>query len=443
MQLPSRQIADRYQIQLSAAWARWFDRDLDRLELPGEFRSPASADVLIEQVPACIWPGLMLPDTLPVLGNDYGDWICVRVGPDNQLGEMVHWYHGGGDWVPLGNCLGEAVLHDAIDSCRVRRGQVLRGANESHSHHHRQDLTPRLTKPEFIQWLGVQLASDAHRPILDAIAGGDFASGLQQMRSRGWAIDAVLCDQIEDLLQLPTGAIAKPSIAQRLGMNWEPDYVRWLFDLSGIPLDAFQQIVEWQHAAGEDSVVWSQQQWDAAEELAHTVLQRRSDLGWAVDIAGWAAQRRGDLRSAAMIYFRGRFASAFSNQSVRMRTHWFDQRFGKFSLAQLWHVRESLGVSDREDGYVQAVWQTPARLLQRQVFDYWMSAARDCMRQGLFADAYSAFYKAGWDLGAQRMTDYLDVLSGLSESAEAAGWIARSTLAATHLACLSKTLPKH
>ncbi len=74
----------------------------------------------------------MLPDTLPLIGNEYGDWLCVRVDEDNRFGELVHWYHGGGDWIPVGKSIAEAVLHDIVDQFRPRKGQVLRGSSRKH-----------------------------------------------------------------------------------------------------------------------------------------------------------------------------------------------------------------------------------------------------------------------------------------------------------------------
>jgi hypothetical protein len=443
MDQPSRQIADRYQVHLTDAWCQWFDGDADAIALPGEFRVPASAHSLLERSPQCIWPGLMLPDTIPVLSNEYGDWICVRVDEHNCFGELLHWYHGGGDWIPLGRSLAEAVLHDAVDSLRIRTSQVLRGATESQSLCRKQDFKQRVSQSILHDWLARQLDTrDLHMPVLNAIEQEEYLIALSLLLESGWATCAVLCDRMEIALQYPANSMANPSIAHRLGINWEPDFVRWLFDLSTIPQDAFQQIQEILHSSGLAATGWQQQDWNTAESLAHQVLNERWDLGWAVDIAGWAAQRRGDLLTAANIYFRGRHASAFSNQSVRMRTHWFDQQFGKFSLSQLWMVRDHLNVSDREDSYVQEVWQTPSRLLQRHVQDYWSAAGRELMRHGNFTDAYHAFYRAGWDLGAQRMTEYLDVLENLVQAAEAAGWKARSAVAATHLASLSKMLPK-
>ena len=449
MDQPSQLIADRYQVDLSPLWRNWFDTDALRLEFAGEFRTPPNVASLLEQAPSNIWPGLMLPDALPILGNDYGDWICVRVDESNRFGELLHWYHGGGDWIPLGYRLAEAVLHDAIDQFRPRTRQVLRGAPEITSVNHQSHVLERLNHPSLRNWLCQSLSKPDSTPcaadielqnISTALANFDYATSLQIMLDAHWARAACVCDRVELALQTATRPLANEEISRQLGINWEPDFVRWLFDISQVPQDAMQQIQEILHATGAPVGTIQQQDWLTAEKLASEVLADRQDLGWAFDIAGWAALRRGDTCAAAQIFFRGRYASAFSDQSVRMRTHWFDKQFGKFSIGQLWTAREQLSVADREDPYLQTVWQTPSRIVQREVQQFWMTHGKNAMRQGHFATAYSSFYQAGWDLGAQRMTDYLDILMLLVESAEAAGWKARAAVAATHMACLSKSM---
>jgi hypothetical protein len=447
---PSQLIADRYRVDLPQAWCNWFDCDALQLELAGEFRTPAEFESLLEHAPKIVWPGLMLPDTLPILGNDYGDWMCVRVDQSNRFGELLHWYHGGGDWIPLGDRLAEAVLHDTMDQFRPRTRQVLRGAPEITSPDHQAEVLQRLSNPDLRRWLDVSLrpltgdprsSSNHLQSILDALASRNHPASLQCMLDAGWARPASLCDRVEVALQEATHVIASPHLSKQLGINWEPEYVRWLFDTAQIPTDAMHQIQELLHSTGAHTGRVEQQDWAIAERMAQSVLTERSDLGWAFDIAGWAALRRGETAAAAQIFFQGRHASAFSDQSVRMRTHWFDQQFGKFSIAQLWSVRDKLSSIEREDVYLQTVWQTPSRLVQREVQLFWMAQGKEAMRVGRFEDAYFSYYQAGWDLGAQRMTDYLDILAALAESAEAAGWTARAAVAATHLACLSKSLP--
>ncbi|MDX1929701.1 MAG: hypothetical protein SFV81_24455 [Pirellulaceae bacterium] len=454
MDQPSQHIADRYQIELTDSWQHWFDRDARSVPLAGEFRESNQFGFLLDRAPIIVWPGLMLPDTLPLVGNEYGDWLCVRIDSDNRLGELLHWYHGGGDWIPVGRTIAEAVLHDIVDQFRPRVGQVLRGAAESTSPEHLQDVVERLRNQHLQSWLADSLSDspDANvtpaRPsaeilqaVINALPTNGYLPAVQLLEQVGWAVEASLCDQIEYALQVPIRSLASEEIPKRFGLNYEPDYVRWLFDSQQIPLNALHQIQEILHSLGLPPVQPHSQDWGEAERLALRLLERRQDLAWAVEIAGWAAKRRGDFDAACAIYFEGRFASAFSNQSIRMRSHGFDSRFGKSALAELWQLRDHLNPQQRADVYLQKVWHAPARSLQREVQEYWMTNAKEAMNAGQYAAAYESYYRAGWDIGAQRMTDYLDIFGGLIESARAAGWLARANVAATHLACLAKLLP--
>ena len=85
-------------MRLSAELARWFDDELWQHEGRSEYREPIPPSDLIETFPEAIWPGLMPPDFLPVLGNMAGDWLCMRIEPMGEVAEIVQWYHGGGDW---------------------------------------------------------------------------------------------------------------------------------------------------------------------------------------------------------------------------------------------------------------------------------------------------------------------------------------------------------
>ena len=131
MSRPSDKLAKRYSLRLSETWREWFDQDLHTLSLPGAMRNAVPVEDLLLETPPQIWAGFMLPDTLPILGNEYGDWICVRIGPDAELKELLYWYHGGGDWIPVGSTLAEVVLHDVVDQFRRVRKQMIRGASES------------------------------------------------------------------------------------------------------------------------------------------------------------------------------------------------------------------------------------------------------------------------------------------------------------------------
>lgn len=440
---PSQQIAARYHLRLSDAWKQWFDYDQFHIALPGEFRSPLTADQLSGPAPSQIWAGFMLPDTLPLIGNQYGDWICVRVGQDGSLGELLHWYHGGGDWIPLGNDLAEVVVHDVVDHFRPIGGQMLRGAPESIEPQQRARALRAFAEPELRSWLSQRLsAGSGDRPEADgevgwalshieqALTRGDYVAALHCMAQHNWSPDAIACDRIQYVLQQSVAQLADPRLARAMGVNWAPDYLLWLFDVAAVPTTARERITA---LTGLNSGWWEQQDWMLAGELAGEVLLRRQDLGWAFNVAGWSQRRRGDIAGAAEIYFRGRHASAFSDQAVRMRTHWSDSRYGKFTIAQLSELRDSLSPTQQADLYLQAAVKGCERPAIKQVQEYWLSESRRLRDQQAFGESYDCLVRAGWDMGVDQLTDYQAILGELVNAARSAGWDARQAVAQTHL----------
>lgn len=92
--------------------------------------------------------------------------------------------------------------------------------------------------------------------------------------------------------------------------------------------------------------------------LALDVLKRRQDLGWAWDVAGWAAERRGDLAAAIEFYRHGVRPSLFADNTVKFRTHWFANGFGKFSAAQALAFAQPSSAELTTDGYCNCSWKT-------------------------------------------------------------------------------------
>jgi len=250
-----------------------------------------------------------------------------------------------------------------------------------------------------------------------SLAEHDYVSSLQCLRQQRWASDAVACDLIQLAVQQSVTSLADASISQQLAMEWTPDYVRWLFDVSRVPEEARRTILSLLNQQSSD---WPQQNWELAEAMAQEVLSRRHDLGWAVNMGGWCRQRVGDVQGAIAIYYAGRFASAFSDQAVRMRTHWSDGRFGKFTVAQLHELAPHLSAVQRDDAYLTAVAQATPHRRMWAVREHWLRHAQQLLASDLPADAYTCFYRAGWDMGLERLADYQPVLEGLKISAQAA-----------------------
>ena len=441
MDQPADNIADRYRLQLGESWKDWFNGAAFTLQFPGAFQSPVAVSQLLEDTPAAIWPGFMLPDTLPIIGNQYGDWICARVRVDGTLGELIHWYHGGGDWIPVGGRIEEALLHDAVDQYRPIRQQMLRGAFETLTPDHLHQVSAKIEHRSFQQWLAAGLSlgeCSAEAPphnifaalhdIFAALHDGRYSHALHAMLDNHWAFEATACDLIEEALQLPLAQLMHSHPSRTAAANVDSKTLaRWVFDSgsfpppSGISLPA-EELPD--------------QGWGFAEATCHRVLNHRPDLGWASDIYGWCMHRSGRIDQALQVYYDGRLASSFSNQAVRLRTHWFDQRYGKFSIAQLANLQgKGLGrLSD--DPYLSVVREAPPGQLLNRVQAYWQQRGSKQLAEGQGADAYASFYRAGWDLGAAHWHDYREILSSLAAAAAAAHWPARERVARTHLSCL-------
>ena len=109
----STEIEQRYSLRLPDDVRAWLDEQVWRVAGGAEFRRAQTPEQLLDPLPGSIWAGFMLPDTLPIIGNDYGDWLCLRVAADGTISELVHWSHCGGDWIPYGTNLAEGLLYDA------------------------------------------------------------------------------------------------------------------------------------------------------------------------------------------------------------------------------------------------------------------------------------------------------------------------------------------
>lgn len=412
----TRHLEQRYSLRVAEPLADWFDSDTWQQIGNGEFNQAVSPQILLGETPDVIWPGLMLPDTLPVLGNRDGDWLCLRIGADDTVREIIHWYHGGGDWIPWGKTLAEAIAFDTIRD-------ALPGRHQGHS----VPAEPRRRADSdgaFARWAARWLPAEANAVIRRA----SHHPVAEVLLEHGVAETALRCEMVLSALDSGLRRALSPEIAAEMGIQWEPRAVSWLFDTSLADEDlraAFQTKV------GE-RVDWDQD-WTTAAEQSMAVCDQRDDLGWAFDVAGWAAERKGDTAAAIRFYRMGAKALAFADQSIRFRTHWFPQRMGKFSI---WRLHELDAIREAPtksvDHYLAAIRNTDARTLRSQTLAYWRSAAERAAESGRWSDAYDAHYRSGWDLGLDDMGDYRQRLAGLVVAAERAGQKARAAVARAH-----------
>lgn len=430
-------------MRLTPQWIDWFDRPAADSGLVGEFSSVVDPKSLLEESPEPIWPGLMPPDLLPLIGNSMGDWLCGRVGADDTIVEVVHWYHGGGDCLPYGDTIAEAILYDALASRFPGKARRLAVPATDQL----EPTTDSLRTTPSLRW-----ATDHLPPQAGEVLRADFpvADTAHHLLGLGIAVVPLCCDLTLAALDNELLRRMTPQTAALLEARWEHDVVRWMFDTRNLPPEIAQRLaVLWALPAAD----WRTQDWETARVHCRQVADRRDDLAWAHDILGWAAERDGDLTTAISHYRHGALTSVFSDQAVRFRTHFESDRVCKFSVARL----VQLNAADQLDAeYVshlrmaQGAMESESPGWRDRVSDYWLRHARSADAASATTDRsspkastelaaaqrYQTLYRAGWDVGCDSIRRYCQLLGELAEAAEAARQLGRASLARTHQACL-------
>ena len=421
----SLRISNRYRLELPEDLADWLDGELWRQSGCGEFRQPVDAAVLLGQTPDPIWPALMPPDFLPLVGNSAGDWLCLRVDANDQVSQIVHWYHGGGDWLPWGRTLAEAVVFDAI-------GPRLPGQRRRHAI---PAENPRCDEPNphdpLLTW-ALRHSPPEITELLESGLDGEMLAA--RMIESQTAEIAIRCELVQQALANPLADQLTRDWAEHAGIDWN-DAIKWMFDLNLLP-DSIRQQIE-----GELAIdLTPRQRWDQAAEHCRRVGELAPELAWPWEIAGYCRQRRGQLRAARSLYASALPQSVFTDQSVRLQSHWTADRAAKFSAAMLRELQlnetESLPDQLVDPKYLDALCEPDPQIRRETVTRYWCGKADAAREQGRWQDVYENLVAAGWDLGAEPMTIYGDLLEQISEAASHAGFAARAEVARTHRACL-------
>ena len=420
----STEIEQRYALRLPDDVRAWLDQQIWKDAGGAEFRRAQTPEQLMDPVPGSIWAGFMLPDTLPIIGNDYGDWLCLRIARDGSVSELVHWSHCGGDWIPCGRNLAEGLLYDAaVQVMYPQRAQFVDS----------EPADPHVFR--LAEWAHRWLADQGHAAPrfwpLDGDPSPDPvpAAVLDELTGAGIAEFAVRRDRILGHLDSPLKSRSTTALAQELGVSWEPEFVSWLFDTAHIPAPARERLGRKLTGTAGDLFA---QDWQAAEAESLAVLERRQDLGWAFDIAGWAAERCGDKKLAVDRYWTGLHASWFSDDALRFRTHWFDEGYGKFAASRLAVLRDALTPQQQCDPYLAIFLDNDRDTLRRRVQQYWITLAREAQQRQSHREAYECYYRAGWDLGMLPISAYDEVFTQLRAAALADGSPALAALAALH-----------
>ncbi len=408
----------------------------------GVFSQAATPGQLLESAPTVIWPGFMPANFLPLIGNTTGDWLCVKVDESGFASRIFHWYHGGGDWLPWGESLSEALIFNACQ-------RVPAIGNFGDSANHLTTLPSRLSKTQptaeeieddpALTWAskrkGIAISDliSKESPLefdLDALLN----SGVSEIAIRFLKSQQLLSHWPQELIESVMGQGSGDSVLSGLGqheasMNLSQPRIRLakcLFDVDFLPEATRRQLME------ADGGIQNQR-WDAAAGHAFRVTEISPDLAWAWDIVGYNAEKRGEAGDAITAYQKSSECSAFTDQSACLHSYWTESVAAKFSVARLKEIAPEL---IDQSAYYTALMNSDSRECRRQVVQYWMSLGASMMSSDRPMDANRCFYAAGWDIGAQPMSQYATVYGALVESLNASGMDAQAELAETHRRCL-------
>ena len=417
----SERLAERYQCVFSPALSDWFDSEIWQRRGCGEYCCAVDPALLLSEAPEPIWPGLMSCDLIPLVGNTSGDWLCVRVGEDSHASEVVQWYHGGGDWIPWGRDIAQAIIFDGlIDriSSDSRRHAVPAVAPRSTSHTDGDD--------GLLDWALGHTADALAESLRTARDSDQVAACLLNAQVSEVAIHCelilkALCHTDVESLQLAIGSNAKLLSRNQL--------TEWVFDHARIPEDYRQQI--W---SGTHGMTLVEQNWNLAASHARAVTALAPHLAWGWEILGYCEERSRRTDLAIDAYSRAAGCSVFTDQSVRFNTHWATDDASKFSIERMRHLDES---TIEKSEYLSTVSKAGNADRRLAVTDYWKQRAVMHLEAGEVADACECYMSAGWDLGAGPITVYGEILERVHETATQCGQSARAELAATHRRCLS------
>jgi tetratricopeptide (TPR) repeat protein len=202
----------------------------------------------------------------------------------------------------------------------------------------------------------------------------------------------------------------------------------WSFDVDRIPQET-RASLEQQHRVS----LLGMQDWYAAADHASRVTKLAPELAWAWDIVGYAAERRGDIDAAKEAYLQASECSVFTDQSIRLETHWTTDQSAKFSVARLLDLDPDLIA---QSPYLSALCDADPKRRRGQGTAYWIQRGSEFDASGDLKEAHRCFTAAGWDVGAESMGVYAELLERISAIAIRLDQPGRAETAMTHRRCL-------
>lgn len=353
----------------------------------------------------------MTPDVLPILGNGAGDFLCIKFDHLNRSSQIVHWYHGGGDWIPWGRNLAEAIVFDSLADCLPGPGSVHAIAAEDPRPTDDRSLSIRESNPKrdpLVAWALNHLPEE----ISDAYDVGVAPEELAEILFKNdVAKTAVAFEWLQELLQPQTdhtaGDASHGEQADRVARN----------DVATKNLNH-------------------------AEEILCELRESDQELAWVWILSAHAAEQHGSTDTAIKNYVRALACSSFSDQSIRLGLNWNGDLSPKYAAARLLSDLESLESckSDLSQSghidialFIERAEQTGVQ----EVSDFWMQVTKRHADAGDFAAAYGYLLRAGWDVGAAPMSVYQSLIESAIEYADKSGQRARAAVATAHMNCFA------
>jgi hypothetical protein len=414
----SSRISGQFNLNLPADVVAWFDGELWKESTEMGFFQPVDPESLLEANSSTIMGGLMLPDTLPILGNGCGDVLCLRFNSRGTVSEVVRWMHEGCDWTPYGNSLCEALLLDAAIA---------------HTEELSADSEYRLEEIGFAGWALDHLESTGHLSNIRQLLSNEHVPAIVGLLEAGVAETAVRCVLSQrcltsELLRYCRAAGGN-QLAKKLRVGW-PVFSQWLFDTELVPEKKKRKLAKVTRVSINELL---QQDWRGAVREAEAVAALRTDLTWPFAVLGWAAERQGDPTTAVKHYVAGLTALGTSSDFTE---NWGWGTFEptqktKFVVERLKELRDALPPEVLENDYLKTALESKhsADFFGR-VREHWCQWAALAEKEGQFADAYKYYYCAGWDIHV--FDDMESILDCMERNAEAAGWPALASIASRH-----------
>lgn len=421
-------MAERFQVSLPADVTAWLDEECwKRPTVVPTVGEPIAPEAILDPRSARVWGGQHLPDTLPFFDDGTGTVACLRFAPDGIASEWVLWEKHG-NWRPLGRTLAEVFLYAEAANAAGIETEPPAPARKPWWRFWGPAPPPE-EPPDRMEWVDWALRwvcseTPALRALRKAIELRDPETGLDCLLQAGMGKVAVHRDRCAaactSKLEQYCCERGGQEITHALGVEW-PQLSAWLVDTARIPGEARKRLGELFPEPVEDLL---RQDWDRAEREAREVLRSRDDLPWPYAVLGYAAERRGETRTAAGIYLEGLHAFGSAQDFTEFWKDLGSPDPVKFGVQRLAVLRPHLAPELLDNPYLQEA-LADAFNVER----YWLRRAQQAEAEGRLLDAYRCYYRAGWDEFYSQDEERLDQLA---DAADQAGAFALREIARHH-----------